>query len=413
MSTTAECKTRRRALQQALRNRNSEQVAKSLILPPVLTVARKNVSAPHFSDELFDQSGGNDTDWSGVLKSLNMACFAANTGDVKGCYEAQASLHSSLNVIFGSSSGNWLVPALYTVCDNTHKIAVLADSKLGNNGGRANDHSRLQSAVTLIQDSFSKSLNDRKEYKPDVPLSEEGSKKAAVLYIVNHLFSMYFRLNTLRLCRNLVLPVEKRHLHEQGPMGYQVTYRYYVGRLNMYEDQYELAEENLSFAFAHCYKHAIKNKKRILNYLLPVKLLRGRFPTIRLLQKYSLHMFAPLVSGIRKGDLRTFNDALHKHQDLFIRRGTYLLLEKCKKLCYRNLFKRLHIISNKIQIPLSLIVSAFQILGMQDMELDEVECILSNLIFRGYVRGYISHTKRILVLSKKDPFPVNAVLGIR
>ena len=87
--------------------------------------------------------------------------------------------------------------------------------------------------------------------------------------------------------------------------------------------------------------------------------------------------------------------------------GTYLLLEKCKILCYRNLFKRVHyVINKKTQIPLALIVKTLTFLHL-DVDLDEVECILANLIFRGYIKGYISHSKRILVLSKKDAFPVS------
>ena len=74
-------------------------------------------------------------------------------------------------------------------------------------------------------------------------------------------------------------PLETYNLHTQGTMGEMVTYRYYVGRLNTFEDQYGDAEENLDFALKHCHKNAIQNKKRILNYLLPVKLLRGRLPT--------------------------------------------------------------------------------------------------------------------------------------
>lgn len=62
-------------------------------------------------------------------------------------------------------------------------------------------------------------------------------------------------------------------------MSDMVTYRYYVGRLNMFEDQYEAAEENLEYALVHCHKDAIANKKRILRYLLPVKLYRGHLPT--------------------------------------------------------------------------------------------------------------------------------------
>lgn len=37
--------------------------------------------------------------------------------------------------------------------------------------------------------------------------------------------------------------------------------------------------------------------------------------------------------------------------------------------------------------------------------LDEAECIAANMIFKGYVRGYISHEKRMLVLAAKNAFP--------
>ena len=46
-------------------------------------------------------------------------------------------------------------------------------------------------------------------------------------------------------------------------------------------------------------------------------------------------------------------------------------------------------------------------LSWQDLALgmEEVECLVANLIYRGYVKGYISHTKKVLVLSKANPFP--------
>ena len=294
------------------------------------------------------------------------------------------------------------------MCRNTHRVSIAADLTSVSQGGR-NDNARLESAVTLLQDSFSKTLNDRKEFDPMAPLSQNGSKKAGVLYIVNHLFSMYFRLNTLRLCKNLLRPVESRNLHLSGNKGDMVTYRYYVGRLNMFEDQYELAEENLEYAFVHCHARAIANKKRILNYLIPVKLVRGRLPSQKLMEKYGMMEFIPLVMSLRMGNLRTFNDTLYMFQDQFIRRGTYLLLEKCKTICYRNLFKRIFTIMRKHQMPLDYVAKSFKWLGIS-IDLDEVECILANLIFRGCVRGYISHSKRILVLSKKDPFPTKNII---
>ena len=50
-----------------------------------------------------------------------------------------------------------------------------------------------------------------------------------------------------------------------------------------------------------------------------------------------------------------------------------------------------------------------QCLG-EPTDLAEVECVVANLIYRGYVKGYISHQKAVLVVSKKDPFPTAAVM---
>jgi hypothetical protein len=41
----------------------------------------------------------------------------------------------------------------------------------------------------------------------------------------------------------------------------------------------------------------------------------------------------------------------------------------------------------------------------QPMDMEEIECILANLIFKGYVKGYMSHQKKVLVVSKAQAFP--------
>lgn len=129
-----------------------------------------------------------------------------------------------------------------------------------------------------------------------------------------------------------------------------------------------------------------------------------------MLDKYGLDEFKPLVEGIQKGDLRTFQDGLVKSQHIFIRQGTYLILEKCKTVVYRNLFKRIHKILDKTQISLNHAATTFKWLGMP-IDLDEIECILANLIYRGFIRGYLSHNQRMLVLSKRDPFPTSSVIS--
>jgi len=39
------------------------------------------------------------------------------------------------------------------------------------------------------------------------------------------------------------------------------------------------------------------------------------------------------------------------------------------------------------------------------MEVDEIECVLANLIYKGYIKGYISHKHGKLVVSKENCFP--------
>ena len=39
------------------------------------------------------------------------------------------------------------------------------------------------------------------------------------------------------------------------------------------------------------------------------------------------------------------------------------------------------------------------------MDVDEIECVLANLIYSGYLKGYISHQHGKLVVSKGVAFP--------
>lgn len=199
----------------------------------------------------------------------------AHKGQATAAFEAQSTLHAQFNSILPQSQGNLLIPALHTVSRTSKRLALAADAE----GSSTEQHAQLHHAVTLLQESFSRTMNDRKELVPDAPYSEEGSKKVGVLYIVNTLFSIYFRLNTLRLCRNVSKPVERLRLHETGSrMGDRVTYKYYVGRLSLFEDQWEQAERELQYALGHCHRNAVRNKQAILRYLVPVQLFRGRFP---------------------------------------------------------------------------------------------------------------------------------------
>lgn len=127
-----------------------------------------------------------------------------------------------------------------------------------------------------------------------------------------------------------------------------------------------------------------------------------------MLQKYELYEFAELSDSLRKGDLKKFDDAMHLYEHSFIRQGTYLLLERCRTICYRNLLKRIHLVVGSHFLSLDNVIHTFQWLGMR-VDLDEAECIIANLIYKRIIRGYIHHSKRMVVLSKQNPFPKDAL----
>ena len=74
-----------------------------------------------------------------------------------------------------------------------------------------------------------------------------------------------------------------------------MTYKYYVGRKHMFDNNFKEAEEYLKFAFEHCHIKSRTNKRSILIYLIPVKMLLGQMPDEILLKKYDLLQFKEVV----------------------------------------------------------------------------------------------------------------------
>jgi hypothetical protein len=48
--------------------------------------------------------------------------------------------------------------------------------------------------------------------------------------------------------------------------------------------------------------------------------------------------------------------------------------------------------------------SSLRISGI-DVSQEEAECFVANMIYKRYMMGYISHEKRMVVLSVNNPFP--------
>lgn len=134
-------------------------------------------------------------------------------------------------------------------------------------------------------------------------------------------------------------------------------------------------------------------------------MLLGYMPKQSLLEKYNLMEFWELMESVKKGDLRSLEGVMAKHETFFIDAGIYLIVEKLKLIAYRNLFKKVYLALNTHQIPVLSLLVALQMYGMEDIDMDETECLLANLIYEGKIKGYISYQHKKLVISKQNPFP--------
>ena len=60
---------------------------------------------------------------------------------------------------------------------------------------------------------------------------------------------------------------------EEYPVLDQVVFRYFSGRLAMLQENFDKAEEHLACAFRMCPLRAVRQRQKILTYLIPVRLM--------------------------------------------------------------------------------------------------------------------------------------------
>ncbi|KAG7467019.1 hypothetical protein MATL_G00148970 [Megalops atlanticus] len=291
---------------------------------------------------------------------------------------------------------NWALPVMFAVALDLRIFANNAEQQLQKGKGKVGD--MLEKAAEQLMSCFRVCASDNRAGIDD-------SKKWGMLFLINQLFKIYFKINKLHLCKPLIRAIDSSNLKDDYSMAQRVTYKYYVGRKAMFDSDFKPAEEYLSFAFHHCHRSCQRNKRLVLIYLLPVKMLLGHMPTHQLLRKYDLLQFADVTKAVSEGNLLLLNEALAKHETFFIRCGIFLILEKLKIITYRNLFKKVYQLLKTHQLPLDAFLVALKMMQVEEVDIDEVQCILANLIYMGHIKGYISHQHQKLVVSKQNPFP--------
>lgn len=227
-----------------------------------------------------------------------------------------------------------------------------------------------------------------------------------MLNLTNQLFRIYFRINKLNLLKPLIRAIENSdQLYSYFSMADKVTYKYYVGRKAMFDSDLKTAEDALTFAYSNCPKRCEHNRRLILMYLIPVKMFLGHMPSEKLLMDHDLTQFSKVAEAVKEGNVLKLDQALQEHEPFFIKCGIFLMLEKLKIITYRTLFKKVCGILESHQVSLEAFLAALQFMEVEDVDSDEVACIVANLIYQGKIKGYISHQHQKLVISKQNPFP--------
>ncbi|SCZ90212.1 BZ3500_MvSof-1268-A1-R1_Chr1-3g01842 [Microbotryum saponariae] len=322
-----------------------------------------------------------------------------------------------------------LVPLLLQVCNDLRLLSIAADD---NYLAQKQKPRALEETSRLLQKCFSACLNDRNG-------SVNESKKPGTWYMATLLFKTYFRLKSSHLCKSIVRGINAAGLTGFAaiPKGHQTTYTYYMGVLAFLREDYTEAEVQFSNALGMVHHRAFKNIERILSYLIPIMLLRGILPTQRNLKKAGRleTIYRPFIEAYKSGNVQAYDLHLLYTEKRLMERGTYLVVERAREGVVRNLIKKAWILEGKPPRMSVADLRRYCIAGSGDetVDSDEMECILANLIGKvsaqssrcqayqtdfgsrisilgvfldqGFIKGYISHSHGMVVLSKDRPFP--------
>lgn len=337
--------------------------------------------------------------WDDMVISHLLLCRYVADGRFDEAFKEQANLMQGFTKMFQAlKDDNWPLPVLFAVCRDLRQVAVAADSRPRPSARKNKPHESVEKAADLLMAVFRVCATDNRA-------TMDRSKRRGMITVINQLFKIYFRINKLPLCKPLIRALDNADMMQYFPINEKVTYNYFLGMKYLFDSDYRKSEELLTYSFLNCPKQSFKNKQLILVFLIPVKMLLGHMPRENALYKYKLTEFSPVIRAVKEGNIKGFDEAMEQGKDFFWKFGIYLILEKLRIILYRNIFKKVALIANTHQIPIQSFKVALDFLTGEKTDVEEVHCILANLIFENKIKGYISIQHQKLVVSKQNPFP--------
>ncbi|KAG4301897.1 hypothetical protein PCANB_002153 [Pneumocystis canis] len=270
----------------------------------------------------------------------------------------------------------WVLPVLFAVCRDLEMLASKADSFLRLKNEKAE---KSEEAARMINKAFTICITDR------API--ELSRKWGTYYIIGILFKIYFKINKFSLSKNVLSAIQVSDMPplECFPKSHVVTYKYYLGVSAFLNEEYEVAKTELMVSLNLCQKESVKNLELILTCLIPTLLLTSqKMPSKALLSKFLRlkELYEPLTMYIRKGNLKEYDKLLLKKEKELVNRRIYLVIERVRDICMRNLFRRVFLLNERnSRIPIEQFHIALKYMGL-DADVAETECFLANMIYK-------------------------------
>ncbi|KRZ59329.1 PCI domain-containing protein 2 -like protein [Trichinella nativa] len=315
---------------------------------------------------------------------------------------------------------NWFLPMCFQFCKNLRFLAVYADLRQNSARVPRSSVTPMQSENYHSEDAARAIMECYRSCSSDLRNTSETSKSLGLLNFTNCLFAIHIRTNRMNLLKPLIRAIDHcGSLFDQFSLFDQIVYKYYTGQRALIEWNLEEADRCLSFAFEQCPQHCVAARRMILTYLIPTKMFLGYMPSKKLLEYYDFQPYVELSEAVKEGNLYKLRKTIELQLKFFAKKGIVCCIMKLDSLCHRIIVKRVAAILNTHKIPMEYIRRAFlfsnkNIDGIQTpvagdewdtLDLDEIECYLTNLIYDGKVKGYIAHMHQRLVISRDQPFP--------
>lgn len=299
---------------------------------------------------------------------------------------------------------NWVLPALFR-CTND-MFVVLRPCRAGG------DRELLEQIAEVLNKLFKLCLNDR---DPDTA----NSKTWGVYFFALLLFKVYLWLGKYELAVLVEKATEllKATLPEIGSVmaQHRVQYWFYLGLVANYKGDAERGGRLLGQALRECRVSMRTHEERILEHLVPLRFLEAHVvPSEAMYAQFPrvAAVWREIMELVVSGDAVGFDAAVSGRRQWLLEKHMYVHVERLREWCLWSACREsVRVLCGLLLQPEPAIVKlevfrvALEARSAQEWLAAAVECFVANGIYKGRIKGYLSHTKGVVVLLRQQAFP--------